>query len=86
MHKKIVQFTPRDGWEPTWIDDSLLTHTKDENKPETILGTVPMCTECSSITECEIVRHALVLERTYSIAVAVIECPRFIQSVERKSI
>jgi hypothetical protein len=86
LAKNIVQFTPRDGWEPTYIDDKLLTHTKKEDEPETTLGDVPMCTECDSITECEIVRHALVFERTYSIAVAIVECPRFIPRVERKNI
>ena len=86
MSKKIIQYTPRDKWEPTWIEDRYLTHTKDEDQPETTLGEIPMCTECASIFECGIVRDALALERTHSIAIAILECPHFIQSTGRDNL
>jgi hypothetical protein len=86
MTKKIIQYTPRNQWEPTWIQEDYLTHTKKDDEPETTLGTIPMCTECASFFECGIVRDALALERTYNIAIAILECPRFIQSTGRNNI
>jgi hypothetical protein len=86
MPKKVVEYIPRDKFTPTCIESKYLVDKPKEGEPETTLGDLPICTECADLFTCGIVRDALALERTYSIAVAIIECPRFIQSTGRNNI